>query len=475
MNKSRNYKLFLFICLLFISLGIYFITLAISNNSDFYFTWYSGKQIWEYHNFHTNPATHIHLVIQQWLYAIFVYLFHKAGLIGDIGLVVIQDIILGVLLYIFYKQYMGKKLSIMCSIVSILCCFNYMINIRPQIITIIFIVLQIFVLNKYKKTNNIKVLLLLIPISILAANFHNALFLYHIYIMIPYMIDKIDNKYKIDIKIIIAAIVMFLCSFITPYGIDGVLLLYRTYKSNVFSYLGICETLPIRITSFNGIQICLFGIILLYFISKGYANKFLVFYGTTISMFMLTLNFRHQVLGIIVYMYIFSNEQVITFLYKVSNNIDIPKIIIIFLTISSLFIGISTFMVAKGQVCTTVRYAYDCIDLLDIPKDSHIFNTMNVGPYLEYKGYTDIYIDTRPELYTKEVCGTDYMGTYLKLVTGMDMDTPAYHSLKEIRTIYEEYDYIMILKTDYLYIDLIENPNYRIIASKDNFVVYKRQ
>ena len=67
------------------------------------------------------------------------------------------------------------------------------------------------------------------------------------------------------------------------------------------------------------------------------------------------------------------------------------------------------------------------------------------------------------------------MGTYLKLVTGMDMDTPAYHSLKEIRTIYEEYDYIMILKTDYLYIDLIENPNYRIIASKDNFVVYKRQ
>ena len=247
------------------------------------------------------------------------------------------------------------------------------------------------------------------------------------------------------------------------------------YKSNVFSYLGICETLPIRIRSFNGIQICLFGIILLYFISKGYANKFLVFYGTTISMFMLTLNFRHQVLGIIVYMYIFSNEQVITFLYKVSNNLDIPKIIIIFLTISSLFIGISTFMVAKGQVCTTVRYAYDCIDLLDIPKDSHIFNTMNVGPYLEYKGYTDIYIDTRPELYTKEVCGTDYMGTYLKLVTGMDMDTPAYHSLKEIRTIYEEYDYIMILKTDYLYIDLIENPNYRIIASKDNFVVYKRQ
>ena len=98
MNKSRNYKLFLFICLLFISLGIYFITLAISNNSDFYFTWYSGKQIVEHHNFHTNPATHIHLVIQQWLYAVFVYLFHKAGLIGDIGLVVIQDIILGVLL-----------------------------------------------------------------------------------------------------------------------------------------------------------------------------------------------------------------------------------------------------------------------------------------------------------------------------------------------------------------------------------------
>ena len=94
-DKLKNYKLFLFICLLVISLGIYLITLSICINSDFYFTWYSGKQIWKYHNLHTNPATHIDLVIQQWLYAVFVYLFHKIGLVGDIGLVVIQNIILG--------------------------------------------------------------------------------------------------------------------------------------------------------------------------------------------------------------------------------------------------------------------------------------------------------------------------------------------------------------------------------------------
>lgn len=474
-DKSKNYKLFLFICLLVVSLGIYLITLSICINSDFYFTWYSGKQIWKYHNLHTNPATHIDLVIQQWLYAVFVYLFHKIGLVGDISLVVIQDIILGILLYIFYKQYMGKKLSIMCAIASILCCFNYMINIRPQIITMIFIVSQILIVNQYKKTNNIKILFLLIPISILSANFHNALFLYHIYVMIPYMIDKIENKFKIDMKIIIASLGMLLCSLITPYGADGILLLYKTYKSNVFDYLAISEIAPIELVSFSGIQILIFIIILLYFIRKGYANKFLVFYGVTATLFMMTLSFRHQVLGVIVYMYIFSNKQVVTFLYNVINNLYVPKIILIILSIVSLFIGINTFIVGKGEVCSSVKYAYDCIETIDdIPKDSHIFNTMNTGPYLEYKGYTDIFIDTRPELYTKELCGIDYINKYLILTCGIDKNQTLY-SAEDIRPMYEEYDYIMILKTDYLYVDLKTNENYTLHTEQNGFVIYKHK
>ena len=363
----------------------------------------------------------------------------------------------------------------MCAIASILCCFNYMINIRPQIITMIFIVSQILIVNQYKKTNNIKILFLLIPISILSANFHNALFLYHIYVMIPYMIDKIENKFKIDMKIIIASLGMLLCSFITPYGADGVLLLYKTSKSKVFDYLSISEIAPIQLVSFSGIQILIFLIILLYFIRKGYANKFLVFYGTTAALFMLTLSFRHQVLGVIVYMYIFSNKQVITFLYNVINNLYIPKIILIIVSIVSLFIGINTFIVGKGEVCSSVKYTYDCIEKIDdIPKDSHIFNTMNTGPYLEYKGYTDIFIDTRPELYTKELCGIDYINKYLILTSGIDKDRTLY-SPEDIRPMYEEYDYIMILTTDYLYVDLKTNENYTLHTEQNGFVIYKHK
>ena len=188
-NDLRNKVFFIFL-LISCSL-LYIVLLSKSLDNDMYFEIMSGRDLLT-GNFST--ATHLGnfpILVQQWLYAVTLAIFDKLGYAGIIGLVFLQDSILWALSSVLiYRKTKDKKLAVLGSFFAILFCHNYMINVRPQIITVILLVAELLLLDIYKEKHKFRYLLCIIPILILAANFHQAVFLYHIMILVPFYIDK---------------------------------------------------------------------------------------------------------------------------------------------------------------------------------------------------------------------------------------------------------------------------------------------
>ena len=98
-------------------------------------------------------------------------------------------------------------------------------------------------------------------------NLHASTWLMLFVILIPYYVGRINlskttkEKYKLK-PLIIITLIMLICGFINPYGIDAMLYLFKSYGFNeVNNYVGEMKAL-----SFSGAEIIyVFYIIIVYF------------------------------------------------------------------------------------------------------------------------------------------------------------------------------------------------------------------
>ncbi len=456
MRVIKNYKTVLFI----ISISLLYIAFLLhSQDADMFFTIYSGKELLQ-NNFIYNNSTHLPIIIQQWLYAIILYKIDQFGYIGDILFVFIQNIILWIISYKFiYLKTNNKYKAYIIPIVCTLICNTYMINIRPQIITMILLVSQIYVLEKYKLTNNWKLLLYLILIGILSANFHQAVFLYHMYVMLPYMLN-INTKNLIDYKVVLFTIIMLTTILLTPYGINGFLFIFKVAKSNAFNNIDILEIEPITITSFLGVcaVIMLLYVLIINYLHK--SNIYINFYAISIILLSL-MSVRHMSILYIPLLFIFTNIEF---------NISIPILYLYSILFLSSLIFISRLNTPLDLVKTNTPSTLYNIETI-IPKNARVFNTMNIGGYLEYLGYNNIRLDTRPELYTSEFINENRLDEYIATEKCIDKDG-FYLEDNTIKKYLTNYDYIILNSNAYankLMIDL----NYKQIYSTNYLKVYK--
>lgn len=383
-----------------ISLTILIICSIIYNciNSDTYFTITSGNDLLA-GNFSTiSHVNNTPAIIQQWLYAIILALIdNNFGKLGLYVWVAIQNVVLIYISYKFiYTKTNNKTISIIGPLVSIILLNSYTCSSRPEVITIILLLLQVCILEMYRKFDNIKYLLLLIPLFIISANLHQAVFLYHFYIMIPFLIY---NK-KIDWKLVLSCPILFLTDFITPYGINGVTFLYKVYRTHVFNIVYIPEVSGFTFS--NSTLFCtlcvIFMIISLIYITHIHFDAYFVFYGLT-SVIVIFASFRHIILMYIALMYLFINVKHLK-LPKIET--EIFYVMIVFIMCLSFILTVRQDPDHDNRMALVSK-----LDSFYVSKDKTIYNTINLGPYLEYKGY-NIVLDTRPELYTKRVSGLDY-------------------------------------------------------------------
>lgn len=467
MQRKRSAILILICCLV-----LYIPLLLLSQDGDMYFTITSGKDLLN-GNFNTlshvrnNPA-----IIQQWLYAVLLAKFDGFDYIGNIIFVLLQNILLWVISGIFiYNKTNDKNKTILGPIILTLLLKNYIINIRPETITLILIILELLYIDKYKETANMIYLVLVIPILVLSANMHQAIFLYHIYVLIPYYI----NNKQLDWKLILATPIYILCSLCTPYGVDGSLYIYNTFKSKAFTKCDIIELNPINITSIVGVSIVLFIIIALYLLYTHNTNKYINFY-TFMTFILCIISVRHVFL-----LYIAGIFMVIN-INKFMQSIDtvvVGSACTICLCLSLLMIRYIDYQ--NGIDIKYMDSLSTCPKILIIIPDKHakIYNDMNIGGYLEYYGYDNIEIDCRPELYTKEFCGKDIIGNYFNINNGLVInDVGNYELAKSTDTdnALAKYDYVIVKTIPNLYIYryiCTNTKNYDIIFKNDYYIVAK--
>lgn len=450
---NKNKYLILFLCC---SSILYIICLLSSQDNDMFFEIVSGRDLLA-GNFST--ASHLNnfpMLVQQWLYSVTLAIFDKLGYIGHILCVFIQNVILVILSYIFIKMKTNNKnKAIIGSIFALLYCYEYMINIRPQIITAILLVAELILIEKYKEKSNIKYLIGVIPILILAANFHQAVFIYHLLVLLPYII--ILKKPYIDFKLLLACPVFLLCSLCTPYGLNGSLYIVKTFLSNSYDILPIQELQSIDIKTFYGIKLLLATIItvVLLYKKKCSLNTGIIIFG----IFILSLiNARHISILYIGILFIICDIN--------TSNETVKKYFYIYTSITWLFISlISTVYIEDLSIKN------DIIDSIQ-DKNAPVYNAyMDIGGYLEYYGCTKIHVDSRAEAFSENISGIpNILENYYMINTGKDYNTNELANNSDILKIVNNYKYVLSNSDMYINRCLQDNNDWTLIYDTDYYI-----
>lgn len=457
-DKCSKYALIILFGLFIITL--YILLLLRSQDNDMFFEIMSGRDILN-GNFHTvSHLNNFPTVIQQWLYAVCMTITDQLGTIGNILFVLIQNIILFVLSYKFiYIKTKNKKLAIVSSIVAIIYCHEYMINIRPQIITVICLVSQLIFLELYKEKKSIKYLLPIFPILILSANMHQAVFLYHMLIMIPYIIQL--KKPYIDWKLVIFIPLFLICSLITPYGLDGSLYIVRTFISNSFKYVNIQEINSLNIISLIGIKLLILVVITTILIYLHKSNQYTNFY--VYILFILSLiNARHVSI-----MYI-----AVLFIICTIKNFDKLKNNIVYI------IGIILCMILCLRIYNTnnIRSNYGSIADSIKNKNALIYNSdIDVGGWLEYNDCTKVKFDSRIEAFSEEISGvSNIIKEFIAISQGYCINSQQILvEDNEILDILNTYEYVVSNPNQYVNRVLSKSNEWNLIYNDNKYLVYQ--
>lgn len=467
-NKYKNYHPSKWEALSFLLIPILIGLLStIKTDDDIWFILATGKEIVKHGFFKTDPFTihnNLHIIIQQWSFDVIIYMLYKYT--GSIGLYLFTNFINIITIFIIYKfiNYIDdnkKVLSVIITfIISILYTFEYLI-IRPQIISSLLLILELFILEKYFKTNNKKQLYWLPIISIILINVHASIWPMMICIMIPfilnsfeYKIGKIESKSKEKKPLIIALISIIIVGFINPYGIENMLYLSNSNLKELTDI--VIEMSPLNINTSNGL-IHIFIIISLYcfyitYKKKIQARHILLLLGTS---FIAISSNRGLLFVIITSIYPLA-YYLKDYYIKIDNN----KHFSFFILSIVLFIIIPFLIIIKSNVISFESKIKDGINMIYNTEKNDIYNIKLYCPYAvcTYAEYIGIkpYIDARAEFFQKKINKKEDI-------------FKEYYYLQENLIYYKDFldkykfNYLLVYKKDYLYLNLLHDDEYELI------------
>lgn len=497
-NKIKEfYKKFIkwsppliFVYGLLVVLVLYLFLFIFRLDNDFWFLINTGKYIVNNGIPHVEPFT-IHsdfsFIVQQWLTdIIFYFTYSKFNVYGMFVFTLIISLISVLLIYKLCMLVSGNKINLSFFVTIFVGALlnKFFITTRPQIFDVLFILLELYLLELYIKKNNKLYLIGLPLISLLMINLHASIWLMLFVVLVPYFIDVIvkfksfeHDKYSF-VYLGIIALVMFGVGFINPYGIDAIKYLFNSYGVDEINNY-IIEMMAVTIDSFQGIIVFIFVFVVLfsYYYSKGKKIKLrylLLFLGTCY------LGFSHYKGGLFLFVgsilslsYNFSgiseNSDKVKFFYnsRFMNGFMICLIV--------LFVGgYGYFVYDRDLKEENVNYLHNLVDYLDsiASKDIKLYTDYDNGGYLQYRGYKT-YLDPRAEVFLKaNNKKADVMVEFYKLQYGKI-------NYKDFFDKYN-FDYLVVSEYDILY-NFIDS-GYEIVYedkvddyNKSKYRIYKRE
>lgn len=411
-------------------------------DSDSFFLIATGEHIVENGIPYINPFV-IHenfsIVVQQWLFDIGIFCFYD--IFGIFGLFLFTFLIFCAsifMMYNFLKLFTNNTTSIklITFAFGVLIC-RYQVA-RPSCVSILLFTILLYCLEKYHQTHKTKWLFLLPVLSLIQVNVHSSMWPLMLVFIVPYFFPylnfskpfNIKEWFKNNSKLLLSVVIMCLCGFINPYGLDGILYVIKSY--NNANSLEITELMSPPITSTNGIVIMITIIILTIWLPKLFQkifkekidtqNEFIRLYGLLGTTLLSAFHMRNLW---------FTLLWLCPIAVKMLENILVlkPRKIKVCLTILSYILTICVicgiFIINNGTYSTLTNKdsefapikAVEYLNKYD-KETITLFTEFNNGAYCEFNGYK-VYMDARPELFAKAINKKeDVLNEYAGLIEG---------------------------------------------------------
>lgn len=411
----------------------------------------------------TNPYLffeNYRLPIQQWLYCIIIASAESAfpDHIGVIMLAVFQVILLIFALHKFIRPYIGDSFWSYLTAILLLIIYNgYVMTVRPENITLIFLTIDMIALDRYKRTDDAKYLYILPVMMLLEINMHASMWPIHFCVLLANAFPNIlkntirntQMKLKGNKHLIIAVSLMCAALFVNPYGLDNIAYVFKSMGT--FSYIGITEQSPVKMINAKGLTIMALIIISAVLAAKKKLSSTALY---AVAGFSLLAMAAHHATMFLPLAGTYLSADLLSILKEKTGNIKAASTMqnsMWICVIIAIMIEIS--ILIAGTAIGLIDYDYDYVDIKPIiayinsNDPEHEYNTLNhndIGSLLEYEGFRNIYIDTRPESLNKKINGKEDSMELQKLIS---MGIPAKKmEVYDIGSLLKEYDikYIII-------------------------------
>ena len=231
---------------------------------------------------HTNPfitTPGVPVVIQNWAYcAMTAWVRQSFGTVGLFILTVLM--IVGVYLVVrslVVKTVTDPWVRLICTVI-LTNLFGYL-NLRPEILTFLLIILELYGIEKYQKTGK-KRYLGMIPVAMFAeVNFHASYWIMHLIILLPYLVrfpcKRVTQTYmtgKMRGTLVFTAILSMPVLLVNPYGLENVTYVFDAMTSGALKLMKISELLPLALNDSAYVPPIL-GSVLLFFYGLEHSEK----------------------------------------------------------------------------------------------------------------------------------------------------------------------------------------------------------
>lgn len=489
-DKKANIKRVYF--LIFTLLAMRTIKLLICNTDDMdmYFLISTGRKIIREglmpHNMFWAIDKDSHTVIQQWLYCVLIAYADKWGMAGRIIFIAIQLMLLYALNIVFNKGKVKKADNFILSAAVILLNYFYLFKNRPETISTILLILQCIVFERYREKRKWITLICLPIIMIAEINFHASVWIIHVAVSLAYAIDltKVIKRKKsaVDWGIMTSTALSVPFMLLNPNGMEAVGYLFNSMKAHTFDMITVTEVVIPSLLSFHTFMLLAAVVMALWAYKNHSLNPVTLnmVIGFGMLQFVAVRNIQYLYFPFLFLardIYTVAREKWLKSAYTIRNDmmclLMIGNVAVILLTVSS----ISDVTFEKKTVESLkpiMEYITD--------KDARIYTGFNIGSYFEYSGCTNIYLDARPELATKEFTkGKEILRDYAKFVSyGFDPITGTPVTKEEFDEWFHGYDFDFLVVTNrydtFLLAQMMINNDYRLVddLSTDTYNFYEK-
>lgn len=432
MQTNRGVLIILF------SITTLFAIIFMDTNQDIWFMLNNGKYLVENGTFPTKEFITIHndytVLIEKWITCVLFYSIYSVfGMIGlEIFKIVLIWCIIGLIYYIMRKRTEYYFIPVLFIITA---CIPSLIQKRPTLLSLILLLVEYILLEKYTETKNIKILLWFPVLAVIMMNVHSTYYIWYFIIAFPYLFQNllyneinrsvIKQELKYSLYLLISGIISFIALGLNPYGYTSVI---NTLKQMRIPELGKYVN-ELQLPTMGGSVIallCLCAIIV--FSICLYLNRKKMPIRDIILPIIIFIIFIRAGVRNYIYFIIFTSLVMVKYfdikVYKKLVPISISVILLIFSSASAL------------KSYTVHNEIQDTIES-NVPKGTTVFANPDLGSWLGFNGYKT-YMDTRFEIYSDVI--NEVENTFTEYIKA----TP-----KELQDRYN-FDYYILLKQNKL-------------------------